>query len=328
MPAKRKPAAKKKSPAKSAREKPLQDKVALVAGATRGAGRGIACMLGEAGATVYCTGRSVRGSPATPGRPETIEETAEMVERHGGRGIAVQADHRREDQVRAVVERIQSEQGRLDVLVNTLFGAPVDDWGKPFWKLSYTKGLQMLENALHAHILTSILAVPLMVQRKHGLVVETTDGNLPGYRPPFFFDLANFSKYRIAYAMGYELRKHGVTVVALTPGYMRSEAVLDHWGVTEANWRDGAKKDPHFIASETPFFVGRAVAALAADPKVHAKTGKVFTAGALAVEYGFTDMDGTQPDAYKYFKEIDHPHFRGVKEFDDGFYEYLGGLSD
>jgi NAD(P)-dependent dehydrogenase (short-subunit alcohol dehydrogenase family) len=326
MPAKRKATAKKKAPGESAGPKPLQGRVALVAGATRGVGRGIACMLGEAGAVVYCTGRSVRGSPATPGRPETIEETAEMVNRFGGRGVAVQVDHTREEQVRELIVRVRSEEGRLDVLVNDLFGPSVDEW-RPFWKLSIAKGLRMLENALHSHIITSRHAVPLMLERKRGLVVEITDGDLPGYRQQLFFDLANFSKYRLAYAMAIELRKHGITALALTPGYTRTEAVLDHWGVTEANWQDGAKKDPHFISSETPFYVGRAVAALAADPKVAAKSGRVLTSWGLAEEYGFSDLDGRQPHWDRYMKEIDHPYFRGAKRFDDGFYEYWGGLS-
>jgi NAD(P)-dependent dehydrogenase (short-subunit alcohol dehydrogenase family) len=326
MPAKRRSTDKRAAPEKGATGKPLRGRVALVAGATRGAGRGIACMLGEAGATVYCTGRSVRGSPATPGRPETIEETAERVDSLGGRGVAVRVDHRREDEVRELIARVGSEQGRLDVLINNLFGAPVDEW-RPFWKLTVSKGLGMLENALHSHIITCRHAVALMLRRKRGLIVETTDGHLPGYRPPLLFDLANFSKYRLAYAMAVELRKHGIAALALTPGYMRTEAILDHWGVTEENWREGAKRDPHFIASESPSYVGRAVAALAADPKVLAKTGRVFTSAGLAKEYGFTDLDGRQPDTYRYFEEIGHPHFRGVKAFDDGFYEYWGGLS-
>jgi NAD(P)-dependent dehydrogenase (short-subunit alcohol dehydrogenase family) len=309
----------------------LTGHVAVVAGATRSAGRGIACMLGEAGATVYCTGRSVRGSPPTSGvyagRPETIEETAEMVTRFGGRGIAVQVDHTREEQVRDLMARVRAEQGRLDVLVNNLFGIAVDEW-KPFWELTLSRGFLMLQNALHSHIITCRHAVPLMLERKQGLIVETTDGNLPVYRGQLFFDLANFSKYRLVYAMAVELRPHGITVLALTPGYMRTEYALDSLGVTEANWQEGAKKDPSFIASETPFYVGRAVAALAADPKIGAKTGRVFTSWGLAAEYGFTDRDGRQPDLDKYMQEIDHPQFRGVKRFDDAFYQYWSGVAD
>jgi NAD(P)-dependent dehydrogenase (short-subunit alcohol dehydrogenase family) len=306
--------------------RPLEGKVALVAGATRGVGRGIACMLGEAGAIVYCTGRSIRGSPATPGRNETIEETAEMVDRWGGRGLAVQVDHTREEQVRDLVARIRAEQGRLDVLVNDLFGAPVDEW-KPLWKLTVAKGLGMLENALHAHIITSRHVIPLMLEPKQGLIVEITDGNFTGYRGQFFFDLANFSKYRMAYALAVELREHGITSLALTPGYTRTEAVLDHWGVTESNWREGAKKDPTFVASESPYYVGRAVAALAADPDVARKSGKVFTSWDLASEYGFTDVDGRQPNLDQSMREMNHPHWGG-KTFDESFYSYWGGLTE
>jgi NAD(P)-dependent dehydrogenase (short-subunit alcohol dehydrogenase family) len=306
--------------------KPLDGKVALVAGATRGVGRGIACMLGEAGAIVYGTGRSVRGSPATPGRTETIEETAEMVDRFGGRGIAVRVDHTSEEQVRDLIARIRTEQGRLDVLVNDLFGAPVEEW-TPLWELTMAKGLRMLKNALHAHIITSRHAIPLMLERRDGLIVEITDGNLTGYRGQFFFDLANFSKYRVAYALAVELRPHGIAALALTPGYTRIEAILDGFGVTEENWRDGAKKDPNFIASESPFYVGRAVAALAADPRVAAKSGKVFTSWGLALEYGFTDFDGRQPNLDHFMRETNHPHWEG-KQFDDVFYSYWSGLAD
>ncbi len=310
--------------------KPLEGKIALVAGATRGAGRGIACMLGEAGATVYCTGRSVRGSPPTSGvyagRPETIEETAEMVNRFGGRGIAVRVDHTQEGQVTDLVGRVRSEYGRLDVLVNNLFGIAVDEW-QPFWELTFAKGLLMLENALHSHILTCRHVVPLMLEHKCGLIVETTDGDLTGYRGQLFFDLANFSKYRLAYAMAVELREHGITVVALTPGYMRTEYALDSLGLTEENWREGAKKDPLFLASETPFYVGRAVAALAADPHIARKTGRVLNSWGLAEEYGFTDMDGRQPHWDKAMQELNNTSLQGMRKFDDGFYEYWGGLT-
>jgi NAD(P)-dependent dehydrogenase (short-subunit alcohol dehydrogenase family) len=283
-------------------------------------------MLGEAGATVYCTGRSIRGSPATPGRSETIEETAEMVDRYGGRGIAARVDHRLEGEVRDLVERIAREQGRLDVLVNDLFGAPVDEW-KPFWQLSISKGLGMLENALHSHLITSRHAVPVMLEAKRGLIVEIADGDFTGYREQLFFDLANFSKYRIAYAMALELRKHGIAALSLTPGYTRTEAVLARWGVTEENWREGAEKDPNFIASESPFYVGRAVAALAADPDILDKSGRVFTSAGMASEYGFTDMDGRQPDFDKYLRDAGHPYWTG-KRFDEAFFAYWTGFSD
>jgi NAD(P)-dependent dehydrogenase (short-subunit alcohol dehydrogenase family) len=296
-----------------------------VAGATRGAGRGIACLLGEAGAIVYCSGRSVRGSPATPGRPETIEETAEMVNRFGGRGIAVQVDHTCEEQVRDLVARIRTEQGRLDVVVNDIYGTPVKEW-KPFWELSVDYGLLMQRSAVYTHIITARHAVPLMLERKQGLLVEVTDGDSFGYRGQLFHDLAVVSHLRLAYAMAGELRGHGVTALAVTPGFMRSEAVLDHLGVTEENWQEGAKKDPHFSSSETPFYVGRAVAALAADPAVARKSGRVYTSWGLAREYGFTDVDGRQPHWDEYMQRIRYPNYERLKKCDPAFYEYWVGL--
>jgi NAD(P)-dependent dehydrogenase (short-subunit alcohol dehydrogenase family) len=286
--------------------KPLQGKIAVVAGATRGAGRGIACMLGEAGARVYCTGRSVRGMPATGNRPETIEETAEMVDRLGGDGIAVQVDHSDEEQVKALFERVLSEAGRLDVLVNDIWGGDdllLEAWGKPFWELSVQQGLLMQQRGVQTHIITSRYGVPLLVARQEGLVIEVTDGDNLEYRGTLYYDLAKTSVIRLAYAMSEELRPHKITALALTPGFLRSEAMLDHFGVTEANWQEGAKKDPHFIASETPYFVGRAVVALATDPNVFQKTGKVLSSWGLAREYGFKDIDGRQPDWGKYFEE-------------------------
>ena len=282
--------------------KPLLGKVAVVAGATRGAGRGIATMLGEAGATVYCTGRSVRGNLATKGRPETIDETAEMVTARGGEGIAVRVDHTDEAQVEALFARVEEEQGYVDVLVNDIWGGDeLTEWGKPFWKASLDKGLLMLQRAVHTHIITSRHGVPLMVERNAGLIVEITDGDFLGYRGNFFYDLAKVSVIRLAYAMAHDLSNHDVTALAVTPGFLRSEAMLEHFGVTEDNWQDGAKKDPSFAHSETPFFVGRAVAALAADPNVAAKAGGVFASWTLAKEYGFKDVDGRQPDFGAYF---------------------------
>lgn len=270
----------------------------MVAGATRGAGRGIACMLGEAGATVYCTGRSVRGKPATQGRPETIEETAEMVSGYGGQGIAVQVDHSDEQQVQALFERVRAEQGRLDILVNDIWGGDeLTEWEKPFWELDIAKGLLMQQRGVHTHIITSRYGVPLMVAARQGLVIEITDGDSPGYRGNLFYDLVKASVIRLALGMAEELRPYGVTALALTPGFLRSEAMLDRFGVTEANWQDGAKVDPHFIASETPYFVGRAVAALAVDPDVFRRSGGVYSSWGLSDEYGFTDIDGRTGDA-------------------------------
>ncbi len=293
---------------------PLKNKIAVVAGATRGAGRGIACMLGEAGATVYCTGRSTRQKAVQPrkdnsafalaARFETIEETAEMVTAYGGHGIPVQVDHTVEAEVQALFERIKAEQNYLDILVNDIWGGDeLSEWGKPFWELSISKGLLMQQRAVHTHIITSRYAVPLMIQQRQGLIIEITDGDTPNYRGNLFYDLAKASVIRLAYAMAEELRPYQVTALALTPGFLRSEAMLEYFGVTEANWQEGARKDPHFVASETPFYVGRAVAALAADANVAQKSGAAFSSWKLAQEYHFTDIDGQQPDWGKYFAE-------------------------
>lgn len=283
---------------------PLKGKIAVVAGATRGAGRGIACMLGEAGATVYCTGRSIRGKPATGNRLETIEETADMVNARGGVGIPMQVDHTVAHQVKHLFEQIKIEQGYLDVLVNDVWGGDaLTEWDKPFWEHSLQNGLLMQQRAVHSHIITSHYAVPLMVERKEGVIVEITDGDTFAYRGTLFYDLAKISVIRLAYAMAQELRPHNIAALAVTPGFLRSEEMLDNFDVTEANWQDGAKKDPHFIASETPFYVGRAVAVLTSDPHVLQKSGKVFSSGNLALEYGFADVDGRQPNWGKYFEE-------------------------
>jgi NAD(P)-dependent dehydrogenase (short-subunit alcohol dehydrogenase family) len=282
----------------------LAGKVTVVAGATRGAGRGIACMLGEAGATVYCTGRSVRGKPATTGRPETIEETAEMVAAHGGIGIAVQVDHSDEAQVAALFERIEAEQGHLDVLVNDIWGGDeLSEWDKPFWELSLRKGLLMQERGVDTHIITAHYAASLLIRQGHGIIIEITDGEDLNYRGNLFYDLAKVSVIRLATAMAEELRPHGVTALAVTPGFLRSEAVLDHFGVSEANWQEGARQDPHFAASETPFYIGRAITALVADPHIAAKAGTVQSSWRLAREYGFKDVDDRQPDWGKHWQE-------------------------
>jgi len=294
-------------------ERPRRGRVAVVAGATRGAGRGIARMLGEAGATVYCTGRSVRGHPATPGRPETLEETAELVTAEGGRGIAVRTDHTVESQVERLFARVRDEVGRLDVLVNDIWGGDaLTEWGKPFWELSVAQGEQLLERAIHTHIITSRHGAPLMVERKAGLIVEVTDGDTFGYRGNLFYDLAKNAVVRLAYAMAADLHAHDVTALAITPGFLRSEAVLDHFGVTEAGWRDAIEKDEYFAESETPCYVGRAIAALAADPNVALKAGGLFSSWTLAKEYGFTDLDGRRPDWGTFFlKKV-----RGILERD------------
>ncbi|HEY4035149.1 MAG TPA: SDR family oxidoreductase [Ktedonobacteraceae bacterium] len=285
--------------------KPLYDKVVVVAGGTRGAGRGIALTLAEAGATIYVTGRSTRGKPAMKGRPETIEETADLVNARGGRGIAVQVDHTIENEVKALFERVRNEQeGKLDILVNDIWGGDeLAMWDKPFWKHDLRKGLLMQERAVHTHIITSYYGVPLMVAQNRGLVIEITDGSDYSYRGSFFYSLAKIGPIHLAEAMAKELRPHHITALALTPGFLRSEAMLDHFGVTEATWKEAIKKDPHFTMSETPFYIGRAVLALALDENVAEKSGKAFTSWGLAHEYGFTDVDGRKPDWGRYFAE-------------------------
>ena len=284
----------------------LEGKVAVVAGGTRGAGRGIAKALGAEGATVYVTGRSSRISgPSAMARPETIEETAELVTAAGGNGIAIRIDHSRSEEVALLAERLRDEQGgRLDLLVNDIWGGdPLTRWGTPFWEQSLDDGLALLRQALETHLVTSWHLVPLMVARRSGLVIEITDGVEAGYRGAFFYDLAKAGVIRLAVAQAAELKPHGVTALALTPGFLRSEAMLDHFGVTAKNWREAVEKDPDFIASETPAYVGRAVAALAGDPDVGRFSGQALSSWGLSEVYGFVDADGTQPHWGKYFAE-------------------------
>ena len=279
-------------------QQPLAGQVALVAGGTRGGGRGIAVELGAAGATVYVTGRSSAAGQSDLGRPETIEQTAAAVTAAGGLGIPVRVDHSRRDDVRALIDRIAAERdGRLDILVNGVWGGdPLTDWEHPLWEQDLDAGLRLLRQAVETHVITSRLALPLLVARKSGLVVEVTDGNTARYRGTFFYDIAKSTVIRLAVAQAAELWPHGVAAVAITPGFLRSEAMLENFGVTEATWRDGAAEDPDFAYSETPAYLGRAVAALAADPDVMAKTGRALATWGLYREYGFTDADGTQPD--------------------------------
>jgi NAD(P)-dependent dehydrogenase (short-subunit alcohol dehydrogenase family) len=274
----------------------LKGKVALVAGATRGAGRGIACMLGEAGATVYCTGRSVSGEPAARNRPETIEETAGMVTARGGRGLWARVDHTDREQVKALFERVRQEQaGRLDILVNDLTGDANMEF-KPFLEHSLEKGLKILENGSLSHIVTSYFGAPLLVDSGGGLLVEVTDGKTDEIRQfNFYYDLEKALNIRLARSLALQLRPHKIAVVSLTPGFLRSEEMLEHFGVTEATWREAIKHDKYFAYSETPFYVGRAVVALACDKKVMQKSGQSLDSGKLAREYDFTDIDGTQP---------------------------------
>jgi NAD(P)-dependent dehydrogenase (short-subunit alcohol dehydrogenase family) len=283
---------------------PLAGKVALVAGATRAAGRGIAVELGAAGATVYCTGRTTRQARSEMDRPETIEETAELVDAAGGRGIAVRVDHLVPGEVRALVARIADEQGALHVLVNDIFGATRIEWNKTVWESDLAYGLHMLRLAVDTHAITSHFALPLLLATPGGLVVEVNDGtaeyNDRHYRNSFFYDLAKAAVQRMGFSLGHEVRPHGATALSLTPGWMRSEAMLDEFGVTEANWRDAIARIPGFAISETPAYTGRAVVALARDPQVARWNGQALSSGQLARVYGFTDLDGSQPDAWRY----------------------------
>ncbi|MER7973713.1 SDR family oxidoreductase [Streptomyces sp. NPDC005840] len=288
---------------------PLENKVALVAGATRGAGRGIAVELGAAGATVYVTGRTTRLRRSEYDRPETVEDTADLVTAAGGRGIAVPTDHLDPAQVAALVDRIAAEQDRLDLLVNDIWGGErLFEWDTPVWEHDLGNGLRLLRLAVETHAITSHHALPLLLRRPGGLVVEMTDGtadyNRDTYRVNLFYDLAKASVLRMAFALGHELGPRGATAVALTPGWMRSEIMLDEFGVREENWRDALDRVPHFAISESPRYVGRAVAALAADPESARWNGSSLSSGGLARAYGFTDLDGSRPDAWRYLVEV------------------------
>ena len=310
----------------------LRSHIALVAGATRGAGRGIALALGKAGATVYCTGRSTKGHPATPGRPETIAETAELVTAAGGRGIPVRVDHTQAAEVKKLVAAIKKRHKGLDILVNDIWGGdPLTEFGKPFYKCNLENGLLMLKQAIHSHIITAHYAAPLMLGRRHAIIFEITDGDAFYYRGNIFYDLVKTSVIRLAFAMARELRKRKIVSVALTPGFLRSEAVLDHYKVTEANWKEvGKRKNPNvsskdqndapsdFMQSESPQYIGRAVVALASDPEAMKKSGRVFSSWGLAHEYKFTDMDGSRPDWGKYATR----KYGKYKICDERFYSY------
>src|SRR5216683_1851037 len=320
----------------------LRGRVALVAGATRGVGRGVALALGEAGATVYCTGRSTRANRRACSRgkkapfdhsrrPETIEETAEMVTARGGRGIAVVVDHTDAERVQKLVAQIRKEQGKLHIVVNDISELTPADFGKTFWTLNLENGFANFRNAVHTHIITSHFAAPLLIETAKkqafcGLMVEIGDGDSYTYRGHLFYDLVKTTVFRLAFAMARELRRKNVAAVALTPGFLRSEAMLEHFGVTEANWRDGVKKDPNYAASETPLFAGRAIAALAADGGLMKKSGRVFSSWNLSDEYGFCDADGARPHWGKHATE---KYGDCLKTCGDAFYEHwVGGPID
>ena len=301
--------------------KALEGKIAVVAGATRGAGRGIATALGEQGATVYCTGRSVAGHPGMKGRSETIQQTAEIVTARGGRGIAVQVDHTQPEQVARLFEQV----GEFDILVNDIWGGDeLTEWGKKLWETKLEDGLTMLDRAVKTHIITSYHGLPRL--RDGGLVVEITDGDAYFYRGHFFYDLVKTSVIRMAFSLSQELKGRDVTALAVTPGFLRSEWMLDNFGVTEDNWRDAAEKMPSFIASETPLFVGRCVAALAADPNVSAKNGRVYASWDLAEEYQVDDADGTRPHFIRWLEANEPAQAAAWKKLDDTFYSYWGSM--
>jgi NAD(P)-dependent dehydrogenase (short-subunit alcohol dehydrogenase family) len=278
--------------------------IAVVTGATRGGGRGIAVELGAIGATVYVTGRSSGTSRSPMDRPETIEETAAMVDAAGGTGIPVQVDHNDPRQVRRLAGRLDT----LDLLVNGVWGGdPLTDWSHPLWEQDLEQGLRLLRNAVETHIVTSHALIPKLIANRRGLIVEVTDGNTARYRGSFFYDLAKHSVIRLAQAQAHELRPHNVAAVALTPGFLRSEAVLEHFKTTEQDWR--STTDPHFARSESPAYLGRAVAALVQDPEIARHSGRALDTASLAREYGFTDTDGTQPDFPAYWAAELEPEF-------------------
>ena len=306
--------------------RPLQGKVAIVAGGTRGAGRGAAIALGEAGATVYVTGRSTRGQPSSYGRPETIEETVERITTAGGTGIAVRVDHTVEAEVRELMARVDREQGRLDVLVNAVAGEDpsLGPWGS-LTEIDVSTADTAMRQLVVSHLFTARHAAPIMMRRKRGLIVELTGGDLiiGGSGGNIVQELAKSAQKSLVFLLAEELRTHTVAAVAVTPGFLRSEAMLEHFGVTEQTWRDGGKKDPHFLVSESPFFVGRAIAALAADRKVIARTGDVIASWELARDYGITDHDGRRPDWGTHFRDVVIPSMSWLR---GGYERYVAHL--
>jgi NAD(P)-dependent dehydrogenase (short-subunit alcohol dehydrogenase family) len=284
--------AKKRSPAK-----PLTGQTALVAGATRGAGRGIARALGEAGATVYCTGRSTSANPSPYKRPETIEETAALVNDAGGAAVAVRVDHTVESDVKRLFQRIMRAHRRIDVVVNSIAGEdPLMRQYGFLWQADLEHADAIFRQALTSHIITAKHAAAAMMPRKQGLIVEVTENDILGGGGNPMSQVVKSALKLLPLSWAAELEPHGIAVVAVTPGFLRSESMLQHHGVSEDNWRDAGRKDPNFLESESPLFVGRAVARLAADPKVMTRTGMLFSSWELARDYNFTDYDGRRPD--------------------------------
>jgi NAD(P)-dependent dehydrogenase (short-subunit alcohol dehydrogenase family) len=304
----------------------LRGRVAVVAGATRGAGRGIAAALGEAGATVICTGRTsfLREIYSDYRRPETIEETADLVTSLGGNGIAVAIDHLVPEDVKKLAEHIRAQFGKIDILVNDIWGGEIlkggpSEWNTPVWELDLEKGLRILRLAIDTHIITSKYFLPLLISEPGGLLVEVTDGttkyNASHYRISVYYDLAKVAVNRLAFSQGHELAPFGATAVCVTPGWMRSEMMLDNFDVSEDNWRDAldpkrAEKNqpiapPDFALSETPRYVGRAIVSLALDPDRQRWNQQAVSSGELAKVYGFTDLDGTSPDIWQHMEDAE-----------------------
>ncbi|MDQ4053245.1 MAG: SDR family oxidoreductase [Actinomycetota bacterium] len=302
----------------------LEGRVALVAGATRGAGRAIAVELARAGAHVYATGRSSReNGPSEMKRPETIEETGDLIAAAGGAGTAVVVDHEDPDAVRRLVGRVETERGRLDVLVNDIFGGDrYAEGSHPLWEHDLAGGLRMLRMGVDTHLITAHFALPLLLRGEPGLLIEMTDGTdefNAEFRDGvgFYYDLVKANVSRIVLGLTHELRDHPVTALGVTPGWLRSENMLDHFGVEEASWRDALVKVPGFAISESPTYVARGVAALAGDPDAARFAGRVLTSHELSDEYGVTDTDGSRPDCWGYLTRygIDEQNDVGVDEY-------------
>ncbi|MFB9431701.1 SDR family oxidoreductase [Streptoalloteichus tenebrarius] len=297
----------------------MSGSVAVVTGATRGCGRAISVELGRQGATVYVTGRTTRERRSEMNRPETIEGTAELVDAAGGTGVPVRVDFTTVSDVDALVSRIEREQGgRLDILVDDVWGGdPWVEWGRTYWEGDLDKALRLVHNGLDSHLIALHRLLPLMVRRRSGLVVEVTDGDTDRYSGALPYYLVKSGIRRIGHALGHELRPRGVTAVTVTPGFLRSEAVLDHFGVTEQTWREAIAKDEHFALSETPYYLARGIAAMATDPRLLRWSGRTTSSWELMREYGFTDVDGSQPDwgayseaAFRRAVDVDPENYR------------------